>query len=100
MTSKIVPPSVLSKAAIMLRVVSERGLLRTPRSKSNFAPGLVYLKAAKMSKSASCTCLVFGSRQVQNNCMCTSFNDGCEMNFTIKTAFFDEIFLAQHSSFL
>jgi len=31
---------------------------------------------------------------VQNSCMCTSFNDGGEMNFTIKTAFFDEIFLA------
>jgi len=87
---------MLSKAAIMLRVVSERGLLRTPRSKSNFAPDLVYLKTAKMSKSASCTCLVFGSRQVQNK----SFNDGCEMNFTIKTAFSDEIFLAQHSSLL
>jgi len=28
--SKIVPPIMLSKAAIMLRVVSERGLLRTP----------------------------------------------------------------------
>jgi len=31
--SKIVPPSVLPKAAIMLRVVSERGFLRTPKIK-------------------------------------------------------------------
>jgi len=91
---KIVPPSMLSKAAIMPRVVSERGLQRTQRSKSDFAPGLVILKAVIMLESAPCHCLVFGSRLVQNIFICTFFKDGGEMNFTIKTAFVDEIFLA------
>ena len=92
--SKIVPPIMLSKAAIMLSVVSERGLQRTPRSKSDFAPGLVILRAVKMLKSAPCPCLVFGSRLVQNSWICTFSKDDGKMNFAIKTSFFDEIFLA------
>jgi len=43
-----------------------------------------------MLKSAPRIYLVFGSRLVQNTCIW----DGGEMNFAIKTAFFDEIFLA------
>ena len=92
--TNIVPPSMLSKAAIVSLVVSERGLQRTPRSNSDFAPGLVNLIAVMMLKSAPCPCFVFGSRLVQNICICTFFKDGGEMNFTIKTAFVDEIFLA------
>jgi len=45
-------------------------------------------------KSVSCPCFVYGSRLVQNRCICTFFKDGGEMNFTFKTAFFNEIFLA------
>jgi len=63
--SKIMPPSMLSKAAIMQRIVSERGLQRTPRSKSDVAPGLVNVRAVMMLKSAHCPSLVFGSRLVQ-----------------------------------
>ena len=85
---------MLLKAAIMLRAVSERALQPTPRSKSNFAPELVILRAAMMLKSAPCSGLVFGSRLVQNNCICTLFKDGGERSFTIKTVFVDEIFLA------
>jgi len=93
---------MLTKAAlaimIMLRVVSQRGLQRTPRSKGNFAPGLVttsiILRDVMVLKSAPCRCLVFGSRLVQNSCICTFFEDGGKMNFTIKTAFFSENFLA------
>jgi len=47
-----------------------------------------------MLKSAPWPWLVFGSRLVQNICICTFFKDGGEMHFTIKTAFVDEIFLA------
>jgi len=91
--SKIVPPSMLSKAAIMLRVVAERGFLCTPRSKINSAPGFVVLRAVRVLQSAPCPCLVFDSKLVPNSCMCISFNDGGETNFTvIKTAFFDKIF--------
>jgi len=32
----------------MLHVVSERGLLRTPRSRGDFAPGVVILRAVGM----------------------------------------------------
>ena len=83
----------------MLRVVSERGFLRFRKSKSDFAPGVVVLRAVRMLMSATCPVLVFGSKPkgpklVQNSCMCTSFDDGGEINFTIKTAFFFEIFLA------
>ena len=87
---------MLSKSAIMPRVVSERGLQLKPRSKSDFAPVLVIFRGVMMLKSAPCPCLVNGSRLVQNSCMCTFFKDGGEMtrNFTIKTAFVDEIFLA------
>jgi len=92
--SKIVMPSMLSKAAIMPRVVSERDLQRTPRSKSDFAPRLVILGAVMMLKSAPCPCLVLVSRLLQKICICTFFKDGCEKNFTIKTAFVDKIFLA------
>ena len=92
--SEIVPSSMLSKAAMIPRVVSERGLLRTPKSKSDFAPGLVNVTAVMMLKSAPYTCLVFGSRLVQKICICTFFKDGGEMNFTIKTAFVNELFLA------
>jgi len=84
---------MLSKAAIMLRVVSERGLQRTPRSKSDLAPGLVVLKAVMMLKLAPCPCLVLGSGLVQNSCVCTFFKDDGEINCTIKTAF-DENLLA------
>jgi len=82
---------MLSKDAIMPRVVSERGLQRTPRSKSDFALGFVILRAVIMVKLASCPYLVFGSSLVQNSCICTFFKDGGEMNFTIKTASVDEI---------
>jgi len=92
--SKNVLSGMLSKAAIMPRVVSEGGLQRTPRSKSDFAPGLVNLRAVMMLKLASWPGLVFGLRLVQYICICTFFKDVCEMNFTIKTAFVDEIFLA------
>jgi len=97
-TSKIVPPwaRMLLTAAIMLRVVSERGLQRTSRSKIDFAPGLLILRAVMMLKWVPCPCLVFGSRLVQNSCICTFkfLKNGGEMNFSIKTAFVDEIFLA------
>jgi len=48
--SKNVPTSMLLKAAIMswLRVVPEHGFLRTPKSKSEFAPGAAVLKAVRM----------------------------------------------------
>ena len=78
---------MLLKAAIMLRVVSERALQPTPRSKSNFAPELVILRVVMILKSVSCSGLVFGSRLVQNNCICTLFKDGGERSFTIKTLF-------------
>jgi len=94
MNQKNVLPSMLSKAVIMPRVVSERGLQRTPRSESDFAPGLVNLRAVMMLKSAPWPWLVFGSRLVQNICICTFFKDDGEINFTIKTAFVDEILLA------
>jgi len=89
-----VPLITLSKAAIMQRVESERGLQRTPRSKSDIAPGLVILRAVMMLKSATYPFFFFGSRLVQNSCICTFLKDGGEMNFTIKTIFFNEIFLA------
>jgi len=85
---------MLSKVVIILRVVSERGLQRTPRSKNDFAPGLVNLRAIMMLKLAPCPCLVFSSRLAQNSCIYKFFMDGNEINFTIKTAFFDDIFLA------
>jgi len=85
---------MLSKTAIMPLVVSERGLQRTPRSKSDFALELVNVRAVMMLKSAPCPRLVFGSRLVQNVCICTFFKDGGEMNFTINTAFADGIFMA------
>ena len=71
---------MLSKAEIMLRVMSERGFLRTSRSKSEFAPGLVVLRAVRMLQSAPCPSLIFGSRLVQNSCMSTFSNDSGEMN--------------------
>jgi len=82
--SKIVPPSMLLKAAIMSRVESERGLFRTPTSKRDFAlaPGAVVLRAVRILKS--CPCVVFDSKLVQNSWMCTPFNGGGRMNFTIK----------------
>ena len=85
---------MLSNAAIILRVVSERGLQRTPRSKRDFALGFVILRAVRMLKSAPCPFLVFGSRLVQNSYICTFRKDGGEMNFTINTAFRDDIFWA------
>jgi len=94
---KIVPPIILSKAAIILRVVSERALQRKPMSKSVLAPSLVILRAAMMLKSAPYPCLVLGARLVQKSCICTVFKDGGE----IKTAFFDKIFwpwLQRHAS--
>ena len=78
----------------MPRFVSERGLQQTPRSKSDFEPELVNVKAVMVLKSAPCPRLVFGSRLVQNVCICTFFKDGGEMNFTINTAFADGIFMA------
>jgi len=81
---------MLSKAAIMLRVVSGRGLQRTPRSKSDVAPGLVILRAVVMLMSAPYPCLVCGPRLVQGSCICTFFMDGGEKNVTIKTAFFNK----------
>ena len=75
-----------------------RGFLRSPKSKRDFAPGVVVLRAVRWLMSGTCPVVVFGSnpkgpKLVQNSCMCTSFDDGGEMNFTIKTAFFFEIFL-------
>jgi len=67
---------------------------RTPRSKIDFALGLVNVRAVMMLKSAPCPCLVLVSRLVQNICICTFFKDGGEMNFTIMTAFVDQILLA------
>ena len=71
---------MLSKTVIMLRVVSERGLQQTPRSKSDFAPGLVILRAIMMLKLAPCPCLVFSSRLVQNSCICTISRMSVEWN--------------------
>jgi len=51
-----------------------------------------------MLKSAPCIYLFFGSRLVQNTCIRIFFKDGGEMNFAIKTAFFDEICLALTST--
>ena len=76
----------------LCHVVFERGLQRMPRSKSDFAPGLVNVRAVMMLKSAPRPCLVFGSRLVQKIYICTFFKD--DGDFTIKTAFVDEIFLA------
>ena len=72
--SKNVIPSMLLKATIMLRVVSERGFLRTPRSTSDFAVAVV-LRAVRMHELASWLFFVFGFKLVQNSCICTSFND-------------------------
>jgi len=63
-------------------------------TRGDFVPGLVILIAVMMLKSVPCHCLVFGSRLVQNICICTFFKDDGEINITIKKAFVDEIFLA------
>jgi len=41
---------MLVKAVIMLRVVSEHGFLRTPKSKNDFVQGIVLLRAVRMLK--------------------------------------------------
>ena len=46
------------------------------------APGAVVLRAVRIPKS--CPCVVFDSKLVQNSWMCTPFNGGGRMNFTIK----------------
>jgi len=94
--SKKLPLSMLLKVAIISHIVSEDSFLRTPMSKSDFALNLVVLRAVRMLTSAPCPFLAFvsESKPVYNNCIFTPFNDGGEINSTIKTAFFLEIFLA------
>jgi len=62
--------------------------------KSNFALGAPDFESCSDAKVGTLPLLGVWFKLMQNNCMCTSFNDGGEMVFTLKIAFFFEIFLA------